>query len=1006
MSATQRLEHGGRIDRSRTLAFTFNGREYTGHPGDTLASALLANGVTIIGRSFKYHRPRGIVGAGAEEPNAIVQVGTGGATRPDQRATQVELFDGLVAHTTARLGFDPMGANNTFSRLLPAGFYYKTFKWPAKYWPSYEKRIRQAAGLGRAPDAPDTDRYDHMNTHCDVLVVGAGPAGIAAALRAGRAGARVLLVDENAELGGSLLSEGVNDATTIDGRSNRDWIEASVAELDAMPNVRVLTRTTAFGNYDHNFLGLMEDKADYRGGPTAGEVRHRIWRVRAGQVVLATGAMERPLVFGNNDRPGVMTASAVGTYLHRYGVVPGWRAVVFTNNDSAYRVALDLKAAGVDVPAIVDVRRNPNGALAEAARRAGIPIQDGCTIIKTHGSRHVKSVRIGRLAEDGQSGELAGEQWTLACDLVISSGGWSPVVHLHCHIGSRPRWDDAAACFLPGPDNPGQRSAGAVTGAFDLAQCLAQGFEQGGAAAEAVGFEPAAGTAPSAPATATTMAIQPFWRAPSGAPISRGPKQFVDFQNDTTAADIALAVREGYQSVEHVKRYTAMGFGTDQGKLGNINGMAILAGLLDQSIPETGTTTFRPAYTPVSFGALAGRTADHLFDPIRKTPMHAWHVENDAFFEDVGQWKRPWYYRRVGESMQDAIDRECRATRTGVGVLDASTLGKIEVHGADANRFLDLIYTGARLKMKTGTCRYGLMLHEDGMIFDDGVTAKLGENHYYLTTTTGGAAGALNWLEQWHQTEWPEMDVFFTSVTDQWATIAVNGPKSRDVLQALCDDIDFDGEAFGFMTFREGTVAGVAARVFRISFTGELAFEINVDANAGRHVWDAVMAAGEAYDITAYGTETMHVLRAEKGFIVAGQDTDGSVTPMDMGMHWAIGKKKTDFVGMRSLSRSDIVGTGRKQYVGLKPRDGDIVLPEGAQLVDDPEAPLPMPMVGHVSSSYFSDTLGHAFALALVKNGHSRMGETIYSPQPDGAVIAAEITDPVFYDREGARQHV
>lgn len=1002
MSQTHRLPDGGCIDRSRTLSFTFNGRRYTGYAGDTLASALLANGVSVVGRSFKYHRPRGIVGAGPEEPNAIVQIGSGAHTRPDQRATQVELFDGLEASTVSRLGVDPLSVNNLFSRMLPAGFYYKTFKWPAVSWPRYEKRIRAAAGLGHAPAEPDPDRYDHMNAHCDVLVVGGGPAGLAAAQRAATAGARVILVDENAEFGGSLLSERDAADNAIDGASNREWIARTVAGLSAAEDVRVLTRTTAFGNYDHNFIGLLEDRADYRGRPGTGEIRHRLWRVRARQVVLATGALERPLVFGDNDRPGVMTASAVSTYLHRYGVTPGRRALVFANNDTAYRTALDLRAAGVEIAAIVDVRSRPVGALVAAACQAHIPIHDGCTVIRAHGGRAVRSVEVGRLSGE----QLTGDHWKIACDLVASSGGWSPVVHLHCHIGSRPVWDDKLACFLPGPDNPGQISAGAVIGHFELADCLADGFEQGAAAAAAAGFEPAPGTPPSAPAPGRSTPLRPFWLAPSGAPISRGPKQFVDFQNDTTAADIALAVREGYESVEHVKRYTAMGFGTDQGKLGNINGMAILAATLGRSIAETGTTTFRPAYTPISFGAVAGRKADHLFDPERKTAIHEWHVEHGALFENVGQWKRPWYYPKTGETMQAALDRECRTTRTAVGVLDASTLGKIEVHGADANRFLDMIYTGGRLKMKTGTCRYGLMLHEDGMIFDDGVTAKLDEDHYLLTTTTGGAAGSLNWLEAWQQTEWPEMDVFFTSVSDQWATIAVNGPHARDVLQALCDDIDFDREAFAFMAFREGTVAGVFARVFRISFTGELAFEINVDANAGRHVWEAVMAAGERYGITPYGTETMHILRAEKGFIVAGQDTDGSMTPLDMGMHWAIGKKKTDFIGMRSLSRPDIVADGRKQFVGLLPSDGDVVLPEGSQLVDDPEAALPMPMIGHVSSSYHSVTLGHSFALALIKDGQARHGETVYSPQPDGRVIAAEITDPVFYDREGARQHV
>ncbi|MDA3922955.1 MAG: sarcosine oxidase subunit alpha family protein [Salinisphaera sp.] len=1002
MSQTHRLSQGGGIDRARELTFTFNGRRYQGHPGDTLASALLANGVSVIGRSFKYHRPRGIVGAGPEEPNAIFQVGTGATTRPDQRATQVELFDGLVASTSARLGFDPLSVNNMFARMLPAGFYYKTFKWPATYWPRYEEKIRAVAGIGESPIEPDADRYDHMNAHCDVLVVGGGPAGLAAAQRAASAGARVILVDENPAFGGSLLSGRDAPDNHVDGRSNRDWIANTVAELAAMPDVRLLTRTTAFGNYDHNFIGLMEDRGDYLGQPAAHGVRHRLWRVRARQVVLATGALERPLVFGNNDRPGVMTASAVSIYINRYGVTPGYRAVVFTNNDSAYGTALDLHAAGIDVAAVVDVRRRPSGALAAAVRAAKIPIHDGCTLIKARGGRRVRSVEIGRLSGE----QLTGDRWKISCDLVASSGGWSPVVHLHCHIGSKPVWDDQAACFLPGADNPGQTSAGSVTGHFNLRDCLAQGFERGDAAAAAAGFEPTAGTAPSAPAAGETMPIRPFWLAPSGAPISRGPKQFVDFQNDTSAADIALAVREGYESVEHVKRYTALGFGTDQGKLGNINGMAILAATLGKSIAETGTTTFRPAYTPISFGALAGRNAGHLFDPERKTAMHEWHAAHGALFENVGQWKRPWYYPKDGESMQESLDRECQTTRTAAGVLDASTLGKIEVHGADADRFLDLIYTGARRNMKTGTCRYGLMLHEDGMIFDDGVTAKLGDNHYFLTTTTGGAAGVMNWLEAWHQTEWPDMDVFFTSITDQWATIAVNGPKSREVLQALCNDIDFDRDAFAFMTFREGTVAGVAARVFRISFTGELAFEINVDANHGRYVWEAVMAAGAPYGITVYGTETMHILRAEKGFIVAGQDTDGSMTPMDMGMQWAVGKKKTDFIGMRSLARPDIVASGRKQFVGLLPTDGTVVLPEGAQLVDDPQAPLPMPMVGHVSSSYHSVTLGHSFALALVKDGQSRMGETVYSPQPDGSVIAATIAGPVFYDREGARQNV
>ena len=999
MKQTHRLNQGGRINRDRPLSFMFNGRRYQGYAGDTLASALLANGISVVGRSFKLHRPRGIVGSGAEEPNAIMQVGTGAAVRPDQRATQVELFDGLNASTVTGLWFDPMGVNNRLSGLLPAGFYYKTFMWPQNAWPFFERQIRKAAGLGRAPVEPDPARYDKMNAHVDVLVVGGGPAGLAAALRAGRSGARVMLVDEQPEFGGSLLAT----HEQIDGRPALDWVKASVAELEALPEVRIMTRATAFGHYDDNFVGVLQDRSDYRGDASDAPVRHRFWRVRAKQVVHATGALERPLVFANNDRPGVMMASAVSTYVNRYGVAPGRRTVVFTNNDSAYQAALDLHAAGVEVAAVVDVRAKPNGALARAVREQGITIYGGYAVADVVGRRRVKRVEVQRLSGE----QLTGDRRLIDCDLVAVSGGWSPVVHLHCHTGALPVWDETAATFLPPADTDDRRSAGAVAGAYGLYEALAQGLAAGGDAARAAGFDP--GVAPDVSAAAPAndeMPIRPFWLVSSGQPMSRGPKQFVDFQNDTSAADIVLAAREGYESIQHVKRYTALGFGTDQGKLGNINGMAILARTLGQSMAETGTTTFRPAYTPVAFGAMAGRETGDLYDPVRKTAIHEWHVEHGALFENVGQWHRPWYYPQDGETMQQSLDRECRATREHAGVLDASTLGKIDVRGPDADAFLDLIYTGARRKMKTGTCRYGLMLHEDGMIFDDGVTAKLADNHYLLTTTTGGAAGVLRWLESWQQTEWPDMQVFFTSVTDEWSTMAVNGPDSRKVLEAVCDDIDFSPEAFPFMSFREGTVAGVPARVFRISFTGELAFEINVDANHGRHVWDAVMAAGEQYGITPYGTETMHILRAEKGFIVAGQDTDGSLTPMDMGMNWAIGKKKVDFIGKRSLARPDIVKSDRKQFVGLLTQDASTVLPEGAQLVSDPNADKPVPMVGYVSSSYYSVALGRSIALGLVEGGHKRHGETVYSPQPDGTVIAAEITGTVFYDQEGARQNV
>lgn len=1005
MTQPNRLPAGGRIDRDRPLSFTFNGKRYSGYAGDTLASALIANGVTLIGRSFKLHRPRGIVGSGAEEPNAIMQVGSGATVRPDQRATQVELYDGLEASTVSSLWFDLMSINNTLSGMLPAGFYYKTFMWPKNYWPYFERQIRKAAGLGRSPIQPDPARYDKMHTHCDVLVVGGGSAGLSAALVAGRAGARVMLIDEQAEFGGSLLAT----SETINDRPAAVWVAETVAELESLPEVRVLNRATAFGQYDHNFVGVVEDCSDYAGGSSDDNaLRHRYWRVRAAQIVHATGSLERPLVFANNDRPGIMMASAVSTYVNRYGVAPGKRAVVFTNNDSAYQTALDLHAADIEVAAVIDVRAKPSGELANRVRKTGVPIYGGYVVANVRGARRVKRVEVQRLSGE----QLTGDRVLIDCDLVANSGGWSPVVHLHCHTGALPIWDDKTASFLPPTSTQDQRSAGAVTGVNALRDCLDQGINSGAEAVRAAGFTSGATPDFSVAAAPAEMPIQPFWLVPKGKPMSRGAKQFVDFQNDTSAADIVLAAREGYESIQHVKRYTALGFGTDQGKLGNINGMAILARTLGQTIPETGTTTFRPAYTPVSFGAMAGRDMGELYDPIRKTAMHEWHVAHGALFENVGQWKRAWYYPQDGETMQESLDRECLATREHVGVLDSSTLGKIEVHGPDANEFLDLIYTGGRRKMKTGTCRYGLMLHEDGMIFDDGVTAKLADNHYLLTTTSGGAAGALRWLEEWQQTEWPHMDVFFTSVTDQWATVAVNGPDSRKVVEAVCDDIDLSNDAFPFMAFRDGTMAGMPARVFRISFTGELAFEINVDANYGRHLWDAIMAAGEPYGITAYGTETMHILRAEKGFIVAGQDTDGTMTPMDMGMNWAIGKKKVDFIGKRSLERSDIVREDRKQFVGLLPTDPKAVLPEGAQLVarnapvNEPTFESPVPMEGHVSSSYYSVALGRSIALALVKGGHQRHGEVIRSPQPDGSIIDAEITGTVFYDQKGARQNV
>ncbi len=1002
MSQKDRLGAGGRINRAIPLTFTFNGRTYQGFQGDTLASALLANGVHFVARSFKYHRPRGIVTAGVEEPNAVVQLETGAHTVPNARATEIELYQGLVASSVnaePSLEQDRMAINQKFARFLPAGFYYKTFMWPRKWWPKYEEKIREAAGLGKAPDTLDADRYDKCYAHCDVLVVGGGPAGLAAAQAAARAGARVILVDDQRELGGSLLA----GRAEIDGKPALQWVEKVEAELAALPDVRILTRSTAFGYQDHNLVTVVQRLTEHLPVSMRKGTRELLWKVRAKRVILATGAHERPLVFGNNDLPGVMMASAVSTYVHRYGVLPGRDAVVFTNNDRGYQCALDLKACGAKVT-VVDVRAAADGALPAAARRHGVTVMNGAVVTAASGRLRVASVEVAAYADGRVGGRLA----TLPCDLVARSGGFSPVLHLFAQSGGKAHWHDGKACFVPGKAMQAESSVGAAAGEFGLARALRFALDAGAEAARATGCTGTERPAEPQVAELAETPLQPLWLVGDAATAVRGPKQFVDFQNDVAAADILLAAREGFESVEHVKRYTAMGFGTDQGKLGNINGMAILAQALGKTIPETGTTTFRPNYTPVTFGAFAGRELGDFLDPIRKTCVHEWHVEHGALFEDVGNWKRPWYFPESGEDLHAAVARECLAVRTSVGILDASTLGKIDIQGPDAVKLLNWMYTNPWNKLEVGKCRYGLMLDENGMVFDDGVTVRLGEQHFMMTTTTGGAARVLTWLERWLQTEWPDLKVRLASVTDHWATFAVVGPKSREVVRRVCPDIDFGNDAFPFMSYRDGTVAGVKARVMRISFSGELAYEVNVPANAGRAVWEALMAAGAEFDITPYGTETMHVLRAEKGYIIVGQDTDGSITPHDLGMGGLVAKSK-DFLGRRSLARSDTAKAGRKQFVGLLTDDAQYVLPEGGQIVEagaTPAADGTTPMLGHVTSSYYSPILKRSIALAVVKGGLERMGGTVAVALADGRRVTAKISSPVFYDSEGVRQHV
>ena len=987
------------------IDFTFNGKAYQGIAGDTLASALLANGVDVVGRSFKYARPRGIFGHGAEEPNGIIQLGRGAGTVPNLKATQVELYQGLEASSVngwPSVDFDVMGLIGAFGRLMPPGFYYKTFMYPKKLWMTYEHFIRKAAGLGETPKEADPDSYDKLNQHCDVLVVGAGPAGLVAAREAARTGARVIIADEQAQFGGSLLAS----KQEVDGLPASLWVASLVAELMVYTNVQMLPRSTVFGYYDHNFLTILERRTDHLGLSSDSGTRQRMHRVRAAQVVLAAGAFERPLVFAHNDIPGVMLASSVSTYVNRYGVAPGHKLVVFTTNDNAYQTALDWHQTGREIVAVVDTRPNLSGDIVAVVKALGIQVIAGHGLIEAQGSKRVTCALVAPINEAGT--HVTGAVQRLACDLIACSGGWSPAVHLSSHTGAKPEWDEDIVGFRPGNSKQQERSAGACRGTFDLTGCLSEGASAGAQAAMLSGHGdgnlqfPAIVVDEYAQQPQQALFLVPHTKIPS-----RAPSQFVDFQLDVSASAIELAVREGFESVEHVKRYTALGFGTDQGKLGNINGMAILANALNQTIAETGTTIFRPSYTPTTFGAIAGRDVNSLFDPTRFTAVHRWHVEQGAEFEDVGQWKRPWYFPKQDETMRQAVDREGLAVRHSVGILDASTLGKIDVQGPDAAEFITRMYTNSYLKLAPGKCRYGVMLKEDGMIFDDGVCACLDDNHYLIFTTTGGAAGVLAWLELWQQTEWPELQVYFTSVTDHWTTATVTGPNARKVIAKVCSDIDLSSDAFSFMDWREGTVAGVKARVFRISFTGELSYEVNVPAHYGRHVWEALIAAGEEFNITPYGTETMHVLRAEKGFIIVGQDTDGSMTPADMNMDWVVGKNKAfSFIGKRSLLRSDTVRGDRKQLVGLKPLNDKAVLPEGAQVVFDAKQKIPMAMQGHVTSSYYSACLGHSIALAVIKGGHERLGQVVHCPLADGRSIASEIVSSVFYDPQGERHHV
>lgn len=990
---TNRVAGKGRLTPANQLRFKFDGKTLPALAGDTVASALIANDIHLVGRSFKYHRPRGIVTAGPEEPNALLGIARDVARHtPNIRATVQEVYDGLNATSQNRwpsLKYDVGEINDVASPFFSAGFYYKTFMWPRKAWDKvYEPFIRHAAGLGHAPSHEDPDHYTSRYAHCDVLIIGGGAAGLSAALAAAETGAQVIICDEQPNFGGAMHFE---IDSKLEGQSGFDWAQKAAAELAGMDNVRVLNRTTAFGYYAQNFVGLVERVTEHVANPTNDQPRERLWQVRANRVIIATGSIERHMVFANNDRPGILLAGAARNYLNHYGVAVGRNVGVYTANDGAYAAAIDLKNAGVEVPAIVDVREEPNTDLVAEAEALGIRVLKGYGVVAAGGKLRVSSMSVAKIG--GGGGEV------IPVDAMIMSSGWTPSVHMYSQSRGKVQFEAETNRFLPGENVQNCASVGACNGTDDLDLAVSEALKAGADAGTKAKASKRKVKATKGRSWAGNMA-----GAAPGADKGKVVKAFVDFQNDVTAKDIRLAVQEGFHSIEHVKRFTTNGMATDQGKLSNMHGLAIAAEALGKEIPEVGLTTFRAPYTPTTFGAIIGQNRHNLFDVTRTTPIHESEVASGAIFEDVGNWKRAWYYPRAGEDMQAAVSRECKTVRESVGIFDASTLGKIEVVGPDAAEFMNLMYTNPFMKLGVGKLRYGIMCREDGFIYDDGVVGRIAENRFHVTTTTGGAPRVLAHMEDYLQTEFPNLKVWLTSTSEQWAVIAVQGPKAREIIAPFVEGIDLSNEALPHMSMATGKICGVETRLMRMSFTGEMGYEINVPANYGLAVWDELYAATEKAGGCAYGTETMHVLRAEKGFIIVGQDTDGTVTPHDAGLGWAVGKKKTDFVGIRGLKRPDLVAEGRRQLVGLKSVDGKTVVDEGAQLVDDPNQPAPMKIIGWVPSSYWSSNVEAPIALALVEGGHSRMGDTVHASHGDG-FVAMEICEPVFVDQEGGRVH-
>lgn len=987
MSAVQsmRLETGGRIDSEKPLSFSFDGKQYNGFEGDTLASALLANGVRVVGRSFKYHRPRGILAAGAEECNALVTVGRGALEEPNIRATMQPLYDGLEARSQncwPSMKFDIGRSLDYLHFLWPAGFYNKTFIWPHWHW--YEGVIRRLSGLGKLPPGDDPDHYVHHNAHCDVLVVGSGPAGLGAALAAGRNAARVIVLEQDSLMGGSLLWGEEN----IDGEPGNGWLERTVRTLQQRDNVTLLTNTTASAWFDHRMVIASETVSDRRETGKGEGPRQRLWKIHAREIVFATGAIEQPLVFANNDRPGIMLAGAVQQYCKRYAVEAGKRVVIATNNDSAYNVAGALMDAGIDVVAMIDARQSLAGRGAKLMRDQGITVFHNAAPLDCRGDKGVRSVSVARR---GSRETLA----TLQCDCVAMAGGWQPAVHLFTQARGKLRFDTSLGAFVPDKIPPHVHVAGMVAGALTLDGALEQGWNAGikVAGSRSRARRPKAGSDSDG-----ALNIERDWND------RRSDRQWIDFQYDVTLQDIEIAVAENYTSVEHLKRYTTTGMSVDQGKTSNVNALLALAERTGRTPDKIGTTTFRPFYMPVTLGALAGRDRGEFYAPVQRSPLFACHEQLNAQFEDYGTWRRPRVYLRNGENEQQAVNREAVAARTSVAVFDGSPLGKIEVFGPDAAEFLNRVYINNVTSLETGRARYGLMLNENGIIIDDGIFGRLADGHYLVHTTSAGANRIHAWMEALLQGDWPDLDVLLTSVTTQWANIAVSGPRARELLERLEAGIDISNNGMPHMSIATGTVENMPLRVLRASFTGELCYELNVPADRGAALWDRLLQLGEDLQIMPIGVETLGVLRTEKGYLHVGSDTDGNTTPRDVGWGHVADRKQGEFLGKRSLSRAHNTSNGRLEFVGLTPAQQGGVLAAGAHVIDADRSGAPAPTRGYVTSACYSPNLRRYVGLGLVQDGSRRQGETV-NVYDAGKVQGARISAPAAWDSEGDRLH-